>query len=148
MGWVQVCSERISLCWFQPASPRMSFPWRWQAHKWDEWKSIMHEAPAEKGTLFPLPAFQWPKQVTCQPSSTPIKQEAHAVSSGEDRRVTWPRMWTPGGADNGEWWCGWPQGQAGMQGLCHVLYGHDCRRASQRPYLVGLLLSLFFSEKI
>lgn len=30
--------------------------------------------------MFLLPTFQWPKQVTCPPSSTPMKEEAQAVS--------------------------------------------------------------------
>lgn len=40
------------------------------------------------------------------------------------------------------WACG------GMQVLCHVLYIHDSWKPHKRSYLVGLLLPLFFNEKI
>lgn len=34
-----------------------------------------------------MPTFQWLKQVTCHPSSAPMKWEAHTISNGENYGV-------------------------------------------------------------
>lgn len=132
----------------------MSFPPQRQTHKRDEWKYITHKAQAKKGHIVPSAHIPVAKASHMPAELNTHETGAHAVSSGEDCRVTWQRKLI----QEGEQWgivmrlttgtCGHVWAHGGVQAQCRVLSGHDCVEASRRCCLVGSLLTLFFNEKV
>lgn len=83
-GWFQVCSKSLSFCWYPRASRGHDLPLAMNGRAQMGWVEIHHaQGPGLEGTRcsFCPRSTGW-KQVTCQPSSTPMRWEAHAISGG------------------------------------------------------------------